>query len=193
MSVSLRKGGNVSLSKEEPGLKKIIVGLGWKARSTDGADFDLDASAFLLTEAGRVRHDKDFIFYYNTESPDGTVKHSGDNRKGDQVGDDEKITIDLDRLAAEIQKVAITVTIDKAEERQQNFGQVNEAYIRVINAETNREIARFDLTEDASIETAMIFGEIYRYGGEWKFRAVSQGYKGGLAALCANYGVRVDD
>nr|WP_159981555.1 MULTISPECIES: TerD family protein [unclassified Novosphingobium] len=191
MSVSLSKGGNVSLSKEEPNLSKILIGLGWDTRTTDGADFDLDASAFLLGDAGKVRGDSDFIFYNNLRSPEGSVEHTGDNRTGEGDGDDEALTVELGRVPAEVQKIAIAVTIHDGEGRRQSFGMVSNAFIRVVNAVTGREISRYDLAEDASTETAMVFGEVYRHNGEWKFRAVGQGYKGGLAPLARNYGVSV--
>lgn len=191
MSVSLSKGGNVSLSKEEPNLSKILIGLGWDTRTTDGADFDLDASAFLLNDAGKVRGDSDFIFYNNLRSPEGSVEHTGDNRTGEGDGDDEALTVELARVPAEVQKLAIAVTIHDGEGRRQSFGMVSNAFIRVVNAVTGREISRYDLAEDASTETAMVFGEVYRHNGEWKFRAVGQGYKGGLAPLARNYGVSV--
>ncbi|WP_370059838.1 TerD family protein [Novosphingobium sp. P6W] len=191
MSVSLSKGGNVSLSKEEPNLSKILIGLGWDTRTTDGADFDLDASAFLLNDAGKVRGDSDFIFYNNLRSPEGSVEHTGDNRTGEGDGDDEALTVELGRVPAEVQKLAIAVTIHDGEGRRQSFGMVSNAFIRVVNAVTGREISRYDLAEDASTETAMVFGEVYRHNGEWKFRAVGQGYKGGLAPLARNYGVSV--
>lgn len=191
MSISLSKGGNVSLSKEEPGLAQILVGLGWDTRSTDGADFDLDASAFLLGPGGRVRSDGDFIFYNNLKSADGSVAHTGDNRTGEGEGDDEALKVDLGRVPADVQKIAIAVTIHEGEARRQNFGMVANAFIRVVNDATGREITRYDLSEDASVETAMIFGEVYRHNSEWKFRAVGQGYKGGLAPLARNYGVNI--
>lgn len=191
MSVSLSKGGNVSLSKEEPGLTRILIGLGWDTRTTDGTDFDLDASAFLLGASERVRGDDDFIFYNNLRSSDGSVEHTGDNRTGEGDGDDEALKVDLGTVPAEIQKVAVTVTIHDGEARRQSFGMVSNAFIRVVNDVTGREIARYDLSEDASTETAMIFGEIYRNNGEWKFRAVGQGYKGGLAPLARNFGVNI--
>lgn len=191
MAVSLSKGGNVSLSKEAPGLKAILVGLGWDARSTDGQDFDLDASAFLLNEGGKVRSDADFIFYNNLKSADGAVEHTGDNRTGDGEGDDELIKLNLEKMAADVAKIAVTVTIHDADARKQNFGMVSNAYIRVLNQADNREIARFDLSEDMSVETAMTFGEVYRHGGEWKFKAVGQGFAGGLQPLAKNYGVNV--
>jgi len=187
----LSKGGNVSLSKEAPTLKSVLVGLGWDARSTDGGDFDLDASAFLLKENGKVRSDGDFIFYNNLESADGSVEHTGDNRTGAGEGDDEAINIALDKIPAEVQKISITVTIHDAEARRQNFGMVSNAYIRVVNLENNKEITRFDLSEDMSTETAMIFGDIYRHNNEWKFKAVGQGFAGGLHALAKNFGVNV--
>jgi tellurium resistance protein TerD len=189
MSISIAKGGNVSLSKEAPGLTKILIGLGWDARATDGADFDLDASAFLLAESGKVRSDADFIFYNQLKSSDGSVEHTGDNLTGEGEGDDESIKVDLSRVPEAIQKIAVAVTIHDAENRKQNFGMVQNAFIRVVNDSDNKEIARYDLTEDYSTETALIFGEIYRHGAEWKFRAVGQGFQGGLAPLARNYGV----
>jgi tellurium resistance protein TerD len=191
MSVSLSKGGNVSLSKEEPGLTKILIGLGWDTRTTDGADFDLDASAFLLGGSGRVRGDSDFIFYNNLRSSDGSVEHTGDNRTGEGDGDDEAMKVDLSRVPQDIQKISVTVTIHDGESRRQSFGMVSNAFVRIVNDATGREIARYDLAEDASTETAMIFGEVYRHNSEWKFRAVGQGYKGGLGPLARNFGVNV--
>jgi tellurium resistance protein TerD len=191
MPVSLSKGGNVSLTKEAPGLTKIMVGLGWDARSTDGADFDLDGSAFVLSASGQVRTDKDFIFYNNLKSEDGSIEHMGDNLTGSGEGDDECIKINLTAVAADVQKVAITVTIHEADKRSQNFGMVSNAFVRVVNDDNGSEIARYDLSEDASTETAMVFGEIYRYGNEWKFRAVGQGFAGGLGPLAKSYGVNV--
>ncbi|WP_019011872.1 TerD family protein [Deinococcus aquatilis] len=191
MGISLQKGGNISLSKEAPNLQRIHVGLGWDPRSTDGQQFDLDASAFLLTAAGRVRGDHDFIFYNQLSSIDGSVKHAGDNRDGQGDGDDESVKINLTQVPADIQKIAITVTIDQAEVRRQSFGQVGGAFIRIANEDTGQELTRFDLGEDFSTETAVIFGEIYRHNNEWKFRAVGQGYAGGLAPLARNYGVNI--
>ncbi|GHU04888.1 chemical-damaging agent resistance protein C [Alphaproteobacteria bacterium] len=191
MAISLNKGGNVSLSKSEPGLKKILIGLGWDARATDGADFDLDASAFLLGANGKVPNESAFIFYNNLKSTDGSVEHTGDNRTGAGEGDDEALKVTLDKVPPGIETVAITVTIHDAESRKQNFGQVKNAFIRIANDETGKEIARYDLSEDYSTETAMVFGEIYRSSGEWKFRAVGQGYSGGLAAMCTQYGINV--
>jgi len=191
MAISLNKGGRLSLDKEAPGLKKVLIGLGWDARATDGADFDLDASAFMLNASGKVRSDTDFIFYNQLKSTCGSVQHTGDNLTGAGEGDDETIMVDLARVPAEVQKIAFTVTIHEADQRRQNFGQVQNAYIRVVNAETNVEVARYDLAEDASTETAMIFGELYRHGNEWRFSAVGQGYAGGLAAMCRQYGINV--
>jgi tellurium resistance protein TerD len=191
MGISLSKGGNVSLSKTDPSLKNVLVGLGWDARPTDGADFDLDASAFMVKEDGKVRSDSDFIFYNQTKSTCGSVEHTGDNRTGAGDGDDEAVVVLLDKVPADVQRVVFCVTIHDADMRKQNFGQVNHAYVRVVNKDSNNEVARYDLSEDASIETAMIFGEIYRHSGEWKFKAVGQGYAGGLAALAKQYGINV--
>ena len=187
--VSLSKGGNVSLSKLDPNLSKVLVGLGWDPRNTDGAEFDLDASVFLLTSAGKVRGDGDFIFYNNLKATDGSVEHTGDNRSGVGDGDDEKVKVQLPLVHRDIEKIVFVVTIHDAQQRRQNFGQVGGAFIRIVNDETNKEIARYDLSEDASTETAMLFGELYRHGAEWKFRAVGQGYAGGLASVCAQYGI----
>jgi len=189
MAISLQKGGNVNLSKEAPNLKKIIIGLGWDPRSTDGATFDLDGSAFLLKNDGKVRGDSDFIFYNNLKSTDGSIVHTGDNQTGEGEGDDERIEIDLSRVPTEIERISITVTIHDADARRQNFGMVSKAFIRCLNAEGEKEIARYDLSEDSSTETAMIFGEIYRYNGEWKFKAIGQGFNGGLGPLARSFGV----
>lgn len=191
MAISLQKGGNVNLSKEAPGLSKIIVGLGWDVRATDGSAFDLDGSAFLLKADGKVRADNDFIFYNNLKSSDGSVAHSGDNRTGDGDGDDETVTIDLATVPAEIERIAICVTIHDGDARKQNFGQIQKAFVRTINANGSAEIARYDLSEDGSTESAMIFGEVYRNGADWKFKAVGQGFKGGLGPLAASFGVGV--
>ena len=192
MGVSLSKGGNVSLSKAAPSMKNVLIGLGWEARATDGQDFDLDASAFLLTESGKVRGDADFIFYNNLKSTDGSVEHTGDNRTGAGDGDDEALKISLDKVPSEVQKIAFTVTIHDAEARKQNFGMVSGAFIRLVNNDNDIEVARYALTEDASTETAMVFGELYRHNGEWKFRAVGQGYAGGLKAMCGQYGINAE-
>ncbi|MER2516463.1 MAG: TerD family protein [Candidatus Accumulibacter phosphatis] len=191
MAISLQKGGNVNLSKEAPGMKKMLVGLGWDVRATDGEAFDLDSSAFLLTIAGKVRGDADFIFYNQAKSADGSVEHTGDNRTGAGSGDDEAILVDLSRVPADIEKISVCVTIHEAEARRHNFGMVAAAYIRCVNAETNSEVAKYDLSEDASVETAMIFGEIYRHAGDWKFKAIGQGFQGGLGPLAKNFGVSV--
>jgi tellurium resistance protein TerD len=191
MAISLSKGGNVNLSKESPGLNKIVVGLGWDARSTDGAAFDLDASAFLVKLDGKVRSDSDFCFYNNKVVGDGAVQHTGDNTTGAGEGDDETVKVELSKIPADLDKVVFAVTIHEADARKQNFGQVNHAFIRVVNEDGGQEIARYDLSEDASIETAMIFGEIYRVGADWKFKAVGQGFAGGLGALAASFGVSV--
>lgn len=191
MAVSLSKGGNVSLSKEAPGLKGVRVGLGWDTRVTDGSAFDLDASVFLLTEAGKVRSDADFVFYNNKNGGDGAVVHQGDNLTGEGSGDDEVVAVTLDRLPAEIQRLSFAVTIHEADARRQNFGMVSNAFIRVVNADGGTEIARYDLSEDASTETAMIFGDLYRHSGEWKFKAIGQGFAGGLGPLAQSLGVNV--
>lgn len=191
MAVSLSKGGNVSLSKEEPGIERVTIGLGWDARSTDGQDFDLDASCFMLGANGKVRSDSDFIFYNNLKSTDGSVVHAGDNRTGAGEGDDEVINVDLMKVPADVTKLAIAVTIHEADQRKQNFGQVSNAFIRVVNSKTGKEVARYDLSEDASTNTAMIFGELYKHNNEWKFKAVGQGYDGGLGPLAKNFGVNV--
>ena len=190
MALSLSKGGNLSLTKEAPGMTKVLVGLGWDARSTDGQDFDLDASAFLLKADGKVRADSDFIFYNQLKSVDGSVEHTGDNRTGEGDGDDEAIKVDLSKVPADIDKIAFTVTIHEAETRRQSFGQVRNAFIRIVNQDSNVEVARYDLAEDASTETAMIFAELYRHGTEWKFRAVGQGFNGGLKPLAESYGLK---
>lgn len=191
MAISLSKGGNVNLSKEAPGLNKIIVGLGWDARATDGAAFDLDASAFLVKMDGKVRSDSDFCFYNNKVVAGGAVQHAGDNTTGAGEGDDETVKVELSKIPSDLDKVVFAVTIHDAETRKQNFGQVSRAYIRVVNEEGGQEIARYDLSEDASIETAMIFGEIYRIGDDWKFKAVGQGFAGGLGPLAQSFGVNV--
>ena len=192
MGVSLQKGANVSLSKTAPNLKNILIGLGWEARSTDGVDFDLDASIFIVGDNGKVRADADFIFYHNLVSACGSIEHTGDNRTGDGDGDDEAIKVFLDKVPTAVNGLVIAVTIHDAEARKQNFGQVQDAFVRLVNMENDIEVARFDLSEDYSTETAMIFGQIYRHSGEWKFKAVGQGYSGGLHALCLQHGVNVD-
>ncbi|GAA1393262.1 calcium homeostasis/redox stress adaptation protein [Kitasatospora putterlickiae] len=191
MGVSLAKGGNVSLTKEAPGLSAVIVGLGWDVRTTTGADYDLDASALLCAANGRVLSDQHFVFFNNLRSPDGSVEHGGDNLTGSGDGDDEQINVDLLAVPAEVAKVVFPVSIYDADARFQSFGQVRNAFIRIVNRANGQEIARYDLTEDASTETAMVFGELYRNGAEWKFRAIGQGYASGLRGIATDYGVNV--
>ena len=191
MAVSLVKGGNVSLTKEAPSMNVALVGLGWDARVTDGQAFDLDASVFLVGENGKVLSDSHFVFYNNTTSPDGAVQHQGDNRTGEGDGDDEQVKIDLTKVAADVKKLVFAVTIHEADSRKQNFGMVSNSFMRVVNNDNGSEIARFDLSEDASTETTMIFGELYRHGAEWKFKAVGQGFAGGLAALATQHGINI--
>ena len=191
MSVSLNKGGNVSLTKEAPGLTAVLVGLGWDARTTSGADFDLDASALMVGTSGKILSDAHFVFFNNLTSPDGSVEHLGDNLTGEGEGDDEEIKINLVAVPAEVDRIVITVSIYDAETRQQSFGQVRNAYIRVVNQADNAEVTRYDLSEDASTETAMIFGEVYRNNADWKFRAVGQGYSTGLRGIALDFGVNV--
>lgn len=193
MPINLSKGQKVSLTKDNPGLKKVIVGLGWDVNGFDtGAAFDLDAAAFMLGDTGRVTKSEDFVFYGNLKDPSGSVIHMGDNRTGAGEGDDEQITVDLTLVPANITRIAFTATIYEAEARRQNFGQVNNAYIRIYDETTGAELLRYDLGEDFSIETAVVFGELYKNGTEWKFNAIGSGYQGGLAALCGNYGVEVE-
>lgn len=193
MPVSLQKGQKVSLTKGNPGLKKVVVGLGWDVNAFDtGGAFDLDAAAFMLADNGRTTGSQDFVFYGNLTHPSGSVQHMGDNLTGEGDGDDEQIRVDLSLVPANITKIAFTVTIYDAEVRRQNFGQVNNAFIRIYNEETGEELLRYDLGEDFSIETAAVFGELYKSGDEWKFNAIGSGYQGGLAALCANYGFDVE-
>ncbi|MET9323874.1 TerD family protein [Streptomyces sp. NPDC003038] len=191
MGVSLSKGGNVSLSKEAPGLTAVLVGLGWDVRTTTGVDYDLDASAILVGDSGKAASDQHFVFYNNLKSPDGSVEHTGDNLTGEGEGDDEVIKIDLAAVPADITKIVFPVSIHDAESRGHSFGQVRAAFIRVVNQAGGAEIARYDLSEDAATETAMVFGELYRNGPEWKFRAVGQGYASGLSGIVADFGVGV--
>jgi tellurium resistance protein TerD len=191
MGVSLAKGGNVSLTKQAPGLSAVVIGLGWDARTTSGQGFDLDASALMLAASGRVLSDSHFVFFNNLISPDGSVEHTGDNLTGEGEGDDEQINVDLTRVPAEVDRIVFPVSIYEADSRRQNFGQVRNAFIRVVNAADGAELTRYDLSEDASSETAMIFGELYRHAGDWKFRAVGQGYSSGLAGIARDYGVNV--
>ena len=193
MPVSLKKGQKVSLTKDNPGLSKVVVGLGWDVNNFDtGGDFDLDAAAFLLGENGKAANSGDFVFFGNLRHSSGAVEHLGDNLTGEGAGDDEQIKIDLSRMPDHVTRVAFTVTIYDAEERRQNFGQMNNAFIRIFNETTGEEMLRYDLGEDFSIETAAVFGELYRHNGEWKFNAIGSGYQGSLAALCANYGIDVE-
>ncbi len=191
MGVSLTKGGNVSLTKAAPNLTAVSVGLGWDIRSTTGTDFDLDASAIGADADGRVVSDQHFIFFNNLRSPDGSIEHTGDNTTGEGDGDDEVINVELAAVPANIGKVVFPVSIYDADARSQSFGQVRNAYIRVVDRSNGNELARYDLSEDASTETAMVFGELYRNGAEWKFRAIGQGYASGLAGIARDYGVNV--
>ena len=192
MPISLQKGQKVSLTKGNPGLKKVVVGLGWDVNQFDtGGDFDLDAAAFLLGDSGKTAKSEDFVFYGNLTHPSGSVQHMGDNLTGEGDGDDEQIQIDLSKVPANIEKIAFTVTIYDAETRHQNFGQVSNAFIRLVDEATNAELIRYDLGEDFSIETAVVVGELYRNNGEWKFNAIGSGFQGGLAALCGYYGIDV--
>lgn len=192
MSVSLAKGQKVDLTKGNPGLTNIMVGLGWDTNKYDGGHaFDLDSAAFLLGANGKVSNEGDFIFYNNLVHSSNSVKHMGDNLTGTGDGDDEQITINLSLVPQGIEKIDFTVTIHEAAERNQNFGQVSNAYVRVVNADTNEELIRYDLGEDYSIETAVILGELYRNNGEWKFNAIGSGFEGGLGALCSNFGINI--
>jgi tellurium resistance protein TerD len=191
MAISLQKGGNVSLTKTDPGLTNAQIGLGWDARATDGSAFDLDTSVFLVGESGKVLSDSHFVFYNQKTSPDGAVVHAGDNTTGVGEGDDETVSINLPGVDPQVQRIVFAATIYEAESRKQNFGMVRNAFMRVMNKDSKTELARFDLSEDYSTETAMVFGEIYRHGGEWKFKAIGQGFAGGLKALASNHGVNV--
>ena len=189
MAIPLSKGGNISLTKADPSLKNIIVGLGWDVRETDGETFDLDASILMVQADGKARSDRDFIYYHQKDSACGAVHHTGDNRTGAGDGDDESIHVFLDKVPAEIHKLIVCVSIYDADKKKQNFGQVLNAFIRLVNKESLQEVTRYDLSENASTQTAMILGEIYRYEGEWKFRAVGQGFKGGLTELIRMHGI----
>ena len=191
MTVSLTKGGNISLTKQAPNLTAVAVGLGWDARTTTGTDFDLDASAILAGADKKVVSDKDFVFFNNLKSPNGAVEHLGDNLTGEGDGDDEVVNVDLANVPANVESIIFPVSIYDADARGQSFGQVNKAYIRVVDRNGGAELARYDLSEDASTETAMVFGELYRNGVEWKFRAIGQGYAAGLAGIARDYGVNV--
>lgn len=190
MAVNLTKGGRISLNKEAPGLKKILIGLGWDTNASDtGSDFDLDASVFLLDSNAKVANEKDFVFYNNLSSSDGSVVHTGDNRTGEGDGDDESIKVDLSKISSSIKEIAIVVTIHEAAQRKQNFGMVRNAFIRLVNDETNTEIVRYDLEEDYSTETGLLFGRLYFKDNEWKFSAVGTGYKEGLDGFCKQFGL----
>lgn len=191
MSVTLAKGGNVSLSKQTDNLTKVAVGLGWDVRTTTGADHDLDASALATGANLKVLSDQHFIFYNNLRSPEGTIEHTGDNLTGEGDGDDEIINVDLAATPPSITNIFFPVSIHDAQARGQSFGQIRNAYIRVTDANTGVELARYDLSEDASTETAMVFGELYRHNSEWKFRAIGQGYASGLAGIARDYGVNI--
>lgn len=192
MPINLSKGQKVDLTKGNPGLKKIMVGLGWDVNQFDsGSAFDLDAAAFMTGANGKCPTEKEFVFYGNLEHASGSVKHMGDNLTGDGDGDDEQILVDLTTIPADVEKVAFTVTIYDADARHQNFGQVSNAFIRIVDETTGQELIRYDLGEDFSIETAVVVGELYRYNGEWKFNAIGSGFQGGLAALCGHYGIDV--
>lgn len=192
MGITLKKGEKINLTKGNPGLKNIKLGLGWDINSFDsGYDYDLDVSIFMVGESGRVERDEDFVFYNNLKHESGAVEHLGDNRTGEGEGDDEEILVDLKSMPKHIQKIAVAVTIYEAKERRQNFGQVSNSYIRVLNSENEEEILRYDLGEEFSIETAIVACELYKYNGEWKFSAVGSGFEGGLESLCKNYGLNV--
>ncbi len=193
MPINLSKGQKVNLTKGNPGLKNIMIGLGWDVNAFDsGADFDLDASAFMVDSTGKCPSDKEFIFYGNLEHTSGAIKHMGDNLTGSGDGDDEQIEIDLTMVPDNISRIAFTVTIYEADKRNQNFGQVSNSFIRVVNETSGDEIIRYDLGEDFSIETAIVVGELYKHNGEWKFNAIGSGFQGGLAALCGHYGIEVE-
>ena len=192
MAISLQKGQKVDLTKTNPGLTKVLVGLGWDTNKYDGGnDFDLDSAAFLLDETGKVGSEADFVFYNNLQGGGGSVVHKGDNRTGVGEGDDEQVFIDLTKVPASVHKISFTVTIHDGEQRRQNFGQVSNAYIRIMNADSNSELIRYDLGEDFSIETAVVVGQLYRNGAEWKFNAIGSGFRGGLSSLCNNFGINI--
>jgi tellurium resistance protein TerD len=192
VAVSLSKGQKVDLTKTNPGMTKVIVGLGWDVNKYDGGhDFDLDSSVFLLGESGKVSSESDFVFYNNTSGGNGSVVHTGDNRTGEGAGDDEQVNIDLANVPASIQRITFTITIHDGEARSQNFGQVSNSYVRIVNEATGEELIRYDLGEDFSIETALVVAELYRHNGEWKFSAIGSGYQGGLAALATDFGLQV--
>ncbi|TQR16553.1 TerD family protein [Psychrobacillus soli] len=190
MGINLSKGQKVDLTKTNPGLVNVTVGLGWDTNKYDGGnDFDLDSSVFLLGSNGKCSSESDFVFYNNTTGAGGAVVHTGDNRTGDGAGDDEAVNINLSTVPASIEKIAFSITIHDAEARGQNFGQVNNSYVRILNADSGEELIRYDLGEDFSIETAVVVGELYRHSGEWKFNAIGSGYQGGLGALVTDFGL----
>jgi len=190
MSISLSKGQKIDLTKTNPGLTKVLVGLGWDTNKYDGGkDFDLDASVFLLNASGKAGSEKDFIFYNNLKSTNGAVEHTGDNLTGEGDGDDEQVKVNLATVPAEVDKISFCITIHEATERGQNFGQVTNAFVRIVNEDTGAELIRYDLGEDFSIETAVVVGELYRHGGEWKFNAVGSGYRDGLSGLVKDFGL----
>ena len=192
MSIKLVKGEKIDLTKGNASLKKITIGLGWDTNKySGGLTFDLDTSAFLVGSNGKTNHDEDFIFYNNLEGRNKSVIHKGDNRTGEGEGDDEQIFVDFSKIPDDVDKIAITVTIYDAAQKHQNFGQVSNAYVRVLNDDTEQEILRYDLGEDFSVETAIVVCELYRHNGEWKFNAIGSGFKDGLEALCRNYGLNV--
>lgn len=193
MAISLKKGQKVDLTKANPGMTNVIVGLGWDTNKYDGgSSFDLDAAAFLVGSNGKVTSDNDFIFYNNPKDAAGSITHLGDNKTGDGDGDDEQIRVELSKVPSSIEKISFTVTIHEAAQRYQNFGQVSNAFIRILNESSSEELIRYDLSEDYSIETAVVVAELYRHNGEWKFSAIGSGFEGGLAALCNNFGISVD-
>ncbi|MEX6587111.1 TerD family protein [Paraclostridium bifermentans] len=192
MAITLKKGQKIDLTKGNPSLKNLKLGLGWDINSFDsGYDYDLDVSIFMVGKSERVERDEDFIFYNNLKHISGSIEHLGDNRTGEGDGDDEEILVALDKIPNHIERIAVTVTIYEAQERRQNFGQVNNSYVRVLNSDNEQEVLRYDLGEEFSIETAITVCEIYRHNGEWKFSAVGSGFEGGLESLCKNYGLDV--
>lgn len=191
MAINLQKGQNVSLSQEAPGMTQIHAGLGWDTQNFTGADFDLDVQVFLTDGGSKVLSDGHFVFFNNLKSPDGSVEHTGDNLTGEGEGDDEVVLVDLNKVDSKVEKIVFTVSIHQAEERKQNFGQVQNAFIRMVDRAKNEEIIRYDLSEDFSIETSLVVAELYRRNNEWKFKAVGQGYKDGLAGLCRAHGINV--
>lgn len=190
-TVELTKGGNVSLTKDNPGLSKLVAGAGWDVNQSNGSDFDLDLSLVAVKSDGKVRDNNDLIYFRKLAGVSGAVKHTGDNLTGEGTGDDEQIKIDLAATPADIEKLILFINIYQAEERHQNFGQVNNAFVRIVNQETNEELVKYDLSEDFSTETSVVMGELYRHDGGWKFKAVGQGYAGGLKAIASEHGVGV--